>query len=117
VSRAEYNRTVEVYWGPGTGTPGVFRREIFGRVVPCTKSQVTNPIEYTYTHYINYNAAALTAVETTPVAGGWIADSDQADTVDVPSLGLTGGIVQWNELITPGGGRLPYRRSYIFFFS
>lgn len=115
MARAPFNRSVDVYFGLGTGTPGAFRRTITARVVLCNRQTVTTPSGLQYTHYLTYTGTSLVAGTQNLIAGGIEILLSEADIVTVPSLGgLTGNVI-WNELINPGGGRPPYRKSYVLF--
>lgn len=115
MARAPFNRTVDVYAGVGTATPGVFKRTITARVVRCTRNTMTTPAGLQFSHYVTYTGTSLVAGDETILPPVVSLDLSFADVLEVPSLGLVGGVVIWNELIVPPGSRPPYRKSYVLF--
>lgn len=110
--RAAYNETMDLYFGPNTATPGVYKGTIVGRLVVNTRCVWSDVPPGALDAYFTTDSNLPTAGFTLPQIGGNITiDFDLGDTYVIPALAQV-GYVMIKQAIAPFTGT-PYFRYFL----
>lgn len=109
MSRASFNATATVRFGPGTATPGVVKAIIACRWVRQDRLFFRPGAFFSCNSYINTAYNNLSAGTFTRVGAILTIDISKADTIEIIALGLPATPVRLLQLMTPFGGVAYYR--------
>lgn len=114
--RAEFNDVANVYFGPGTATPGDLKFTVSCRLVPEGQIDLTSPALDSPVAHVTYVGPATSAGGLSIGAGDYTVDLTLADVWEFDSLPGFLFTAMRAELVVPENGTTPYRRAYLWDF-
>lgn len=112
--RAPFDTTADVYAGPGTATPGAFKRTVNARLVQDLRKAAERPNAIACFIYINCDGPLLLAGTTTVLPPNVTIHTDKADVLECPSgSGQFFTVVRCEAIIPRRAGLTPYNRAHV----